>query len=437
MGWTIVNNVLKLVDPIHFDKKIVAILINRFRTYRRGNPDKVCDELMNVLETGIADSEVIIRLSKWCTWNSPKQEMMARRISCFLFGCYCKRLTDQGVNTKTKTWKKDYNDFIKKVANIDYDIVISKITSSMDRALTTENKIILAVDAEPGNYFCIECHNKVHWRNITERGPQFFHWRRNHECPLCSDGDGGWDEEYYKTYLGINYKERWIETIDELRCFGNLDWLRNKDWALNPLQFYLNEIITNRPNETDAKYDAETILSELLGKTVPETDYEISPIEKAKEMRKVGKIDKAIEIYDSIIKANPNSVYAFNGRGICFACKKNYSSAQNDFNSALSLNPEYGAVINNLGNIALDQNDINTAIEFYTQSLEYDPYSIIRLFNREKAYYLNGNYDNAIQDFLKVLDIPSIDLKREKEVKKELVKAYLKIGDEKNARKYN
>jgi hypothetical protein len=71
MGWKVFNSGskitdygLKLVEPIHYDKLLINILINRFEKYKRGSPKTICKKLRELLNTGIADFELICRLSK-------------------------------------------------------------------------------------------------------------------------------------------------------------------------------------------------------------------------------------------------------------------------------------------------------------------------------------------------------------------------------------
>jgi tetratricopeptide (TPR) repeat protein len=439
MPWTPYSDGLKIDGSVHYDSGILKILIERLRGTKKNIPGKLCDQLLNILNTNIASFEVVKRLSKWCTWNSPKQEMIARKISYFLFGTYCKRLTKQASDKLTTTWKEDYQEFIKKVTHVDYKVAFTRFLGLMDKALTTENKVILAEDAEPGTYFCIECHDKVHWRNITLKGSQFYHWRRNPECPLCSDGDGGWDEEYYKERFRPNYQERWIETIDELRYFGNFEWLKGKEWALNPTRFYLEDLKKNRSTEKDAIYDAEVLLSELEG-TAPPKPIRIKSdkayIEKAKEAFNSKEYEKAIEYYTSAIQINPKSSFAYNGRGRSYRGKKDFDNALNDFNASLKIDPEYGQAINNLGVVFVNQKSLDKALDAFKKSLEFDPYSITRLFNLGQAFYLKDEYEEAIKTYLKILDIPSIDKNKVKDVYTCLSKAYRKMGDIKSARKY-
>jgi tetratricopeptide (TPR) repeat protein len=283
----------------------------------------------------------------------------------------------------------------------------------------------------------VECHNIVHWRRIAARGPQFYHWRRNPECPLCSYGEG-WDEEYYKQYLGINYKERWVETIDELRYFGNFEWIKDKEWAINPLKFYLAEIERNRPTETDAIFDAKSLLEELCGNIKPlitlQSDKNFIDMAKTEFAKK--NFYKAIEYYSNALSMNPNHAFAYNGRGRAHRRNKCYDEALNDFNRALRINPGYGAALNNIGVVFVDKKEFDKAIEYFTKSLDDDPYSIVRLFNRGKAYHFKNELENAIADYLKIIDIPSIGEKKKKDVCERLSKAYLELGDKINAEKY-
>jgi tetratricopeptide (TPR) repeat protein len=453
MAWVPYGDGLKYEGSIHFNTGIITLDIERLRTMRRGNPDTVCNELLNVLKTNIAEFKVIKRLSKWCTWESPRQEMIARRISYFLFGAYCKRLTLSGTENENdkliSDWKERYQKFVAEVTGVDYKVVINKIIGRMSKALTAEDKIILAEDAEPGNYFCIECHSKVHWRDIVyedpERnnkygGPQFYHWRRQPECPLCSDGNGGWDEEYYKEHLNINYQERWIETIDELRYFGNFEWLIGKEWAINPLKFYLDDLKKNRETEKDAIFDAESLLNELNGIIPPKNTIKIksekSFMDKAKDVFISKDYNRAIELYTSAINLNPNSSFAYNNRGRAYSRKKEYEKAITDFNTALSISPEYGAALNNLGVVFFEQKLLDKALEYFRKALDHDSYSTTRLFNFGQTMYCKAEYEKAIEVYLKIIDIPSLTENTKKDVYTCLSKAYAKLGDLKNAKKY-
>ena len=449
MPWVVYNNRLKLEGKPHYEPKALRLLIERLRSYKRGNPDTVCNALQELLNTGEVKQDVIVRFSKWCTWDSPIQECIARKISYLLFGCYCERLTEsdnKNNNRLRRDWKERYANFLNKVTHADYKEVFSRITNSMDRALKLDSiTVILAKDAGPGNYMCVECGGKVHWRRLSNYGPQFYHWPGNPECRLYSGGTGGWDEEYYRERFNVNYRERWVETIDELWLFGNLEWLRGKDWAKNPLKFYLDEIKRNRSSEKDIIYIVEEMLSEfeldeIKRNKSSEKDviYDVEEMFSEFENEDTGENEKdffgiaedaykkknykrAIEYYSRTISQNETNPYPYNKRGISYARIKDYDNALKDFDKAwaLSIDPKYGAAMHNKGVVYYEKGELDKSIECFTESLECDRYSIIRRYNRGEAYFRKEEYDNADKDYKWVLDIPSID-KRDKRTKEKV-----------------
>jgi stress-induced-phosphoprotein 1 len=58
-----------------------------------------------------------------------------------------------------------------------------------------------------------------------------------------------------------------------------------------------------------------------------------------------------------------------------------------------------------LGNAALQQGDFNMAVKYYSEGIELDPRNHILYSNRSAAYHSLGNFQNALADAEKVIEI--------------------------------
>ena len=146
-----------------------------------------------------------------------------------------------------------------------------------------------------------------------------------------------------------------------------------------------------------------------------------------------GKVDKAIDDFNTAVKLQPELAAAHNNRGIAYNKKGKIDKALNNYNTAIRLNPEFAEVYNNLGNIYDDKGDFdkaivnfNTAIKFksdfvdayvnrgvaygkrdefnkaindFTTAIDLNPYHAGAYYNRGNAYLLKGDFDKAIEDY--------------------------------------
>ena len=112
----------------------------------------------------------------------------------------------------------------------------------MEEALNAEKKIITAEKAVHGIYFCIECGEKVHLRRMIDKAPHFYHYKYNEICTLSIKSNNSFfNVDDIINILKSKYKERWSEAINKLIKYDFLEVLTGKDWALNPLDYYMNK----------------------------------------------------------------------------------------------------------------------------------------------------------------------------------------------------
>ena len=122
--------------------------------------------------------------------------------------------------------------------------------------------------------------------------------------------------------------------------------------------------------------------------------------------------DKAIEAYTSAIalypnlaKAYNNLASAYNNRGFAYDNKGHYDKAIEDYNKAITINPNYANAYYNRGVAYGNKGQIDRAIEDFNKAISINPNYAGAYYNRGLAYALSGNIGRAISDLQKACDM--------------------------------
>lgn len=103
--------------------------------------------------------------------------------------------------------------------------------------------------------------------------------------------------------------------------------------------------------------------------------------------------------YDSAIRTNPASAFAFTNRGILKAMQGDFSNAIVDFNTALKIVPDYYLALSNRASAKGDMGDPAGAIQDLTASIRQQPAFPLAYNNRGRWRYLTRDYVGAAADF--------------------------------------
>ena len=110
--------------------------------------------------------------------------------------------------------------------------------------------------------------------------------------------------------------------------------------------------------------------------------------------------------YDYSLKFTKNLLaIAYVNRGSAYGEKGHYDRAIEDFNKAISINPNYAGAYNNRGNAYYKKGQYDRAIEDYNKAIALDPNDALAYTNRGAAYALKGVMGRAISDFQKGCDM--------------------------------
>jgi tetratricopeptide (TPR) repeat protein len=161
----------------------------------------------------------------------------------------------------------------------------------------------------------------------------------------------------------------------------------------------------------------------------------------------MGSHDKAIENYDESIRRNPNFVEAYYNRGFSYRCTCKFKEALDDFNKAIDLAPDYAEAYSARGIVQLyyakdfdaartdfqtakdkdpkvaeaywglgyvahyhdnSESHLEEAEAFYSTAIDLRPSDYYEAYyDRAKARSELEKYDEAIADFMRVIDIKS------------------------------
>ena len=130
--------------------------------------------------------------------------------------------------------------------------------------------------------------------------------------------------------------------------------------------------------------------------------------QQAKLATSKGNYQKALSLYNQLIKQNPDHAPALTNRALIWEMlpakneaekAKNRRFAKQDYLRSLEVNPNQPETYNNLGALYMDQNQNREAIQYFSEAIARQPNYFRALLNRATAYSKIGDLTSALQDF--------------------------------------
>jgi tetratricopeptide (TPR) repeat protein len=112
-----------------------------------------------------------------------------------------------------------------------------------------------------------------------------------------------------------------------------------------------------------------------------------------------GDLDKAIADFTKAIAINPEDFNAYYNRGLALANKGAFDKAIADFTKAIKINPNFAYTYGHRGKVWYDKKDYDKAIADYTKAIKLDPNDFDAYDNRGKAWDKKGDHDKAKVDY--------------------------------------
>jgi tetratricopeptide (TPR) repeat protein len=130
----------------------------------------------------------------------------------------------------------------------------------------------------------------------------------------------------------------------------------------------------------------------------------------AKKLYEEKKHTESLTFLNRAIELNPNSVHAFNSRGVAYRNLKQYQQAIADYNRAIALDANYAFVYYNRGNSYSGLKQYEQAIADYDRAIELDPNDANAHYSRGYAYLWLHNTQQAHADYRRSYELDPTDI---------------------------
>jgi len=118
-----------------------------------------------------------------------------------------------------------------------------------------------------------------------------------------------------------------------------------------------------------------------------------------------------IRNYTKAIELNPNSIWAYNNRGIAKSNQGQYYSAISDYNKCLEITPQCGEAYSGLSKTYFMLKDINKSLDYINTAIRINPNSSLFYNNRGGIIAAMGNHYGAITDYNTAIELNSNNTK--------------------------
>ena len=118
-----------------------------------------------------------------------------------------------------------------------------------------------------------------------------------------------------------------------------------------------------------------------------------------------GNWNKAQEIYQHLLKKDPNNYAVLQNYGPLLAQLREYKLANSIFQKCLKIKPNDSLLLYNYGRFFHDQKIYEKAIDYYNKSFEKNPKNAMAQYNIGNIYFAKKQFENAIDKFKKATEI--------------------------------
>jgi len=126
--------------------------------------------------------------------------------------------------------------------------------------------------------------------------------------------------------------------------------------------------------------------------------------QEAKQTHHAGQLNKALELYQAIIKHDPNNFECWEALAIVFTQLNQYDNAIQSIDQALKIKPNSAEFHAIKGNILLRSLDYNAAAESFKKAIEHGPHPKAT-YTLAKLYYNEAQYTDSLHYFKEALKL--------------------------------
>ena len=125
---------------------------------------------------------------------------------------------------------------------------------------------------------------------------------------------------------------------------------------------------------------------------------------------------RAIELYEKVIKIDPTIVFTHYNLGIIYEQLGDIEKAEENYQEAIKVNPSFIYSYNNLGIMSHQKGQKENAIKYFKQVIKIDPKYYNGYSNLGLVYASLGMYDQALNNYLETLALDENNLVAKKSI---------------------
>jgi tetratricopeptide (TPR) repeat protein len=148
--------------------------------------------------------------------------------------------------------------------------------------------------------------------------------------------------------------------------------------------------------------NSETLWTRALACT---SDNSIAECNLGYALFQRGKVDEAIDHYQTALRINPNDDFTCNNLGLALFQKGEVTNAVAQYQKALEINPVYMEAQNNLGNALCSEGKVDEAIAHYQKALQINSEFAEAHYNLGNALSQKGDVEDAVPHYEKAVQI--------------------------------
>jgi tetratricopeptide (TPR) repeat protein/S1-C subfamily serine protease len=123
------------------------------------------------------------------------------------------------------------------------------------------------------------------------------------------------------------------------------------------------------------------------------------------QLWRIGRFDQAIAAFEQTIQLNPNSHYAYYGKGLVFGMQGENRQAKDAYQQATKLAPDFYPAWLWLGRILVDLKQYPQALNAYDQAIQLSPKDFVPYVKRGDVLSELKRYSEAISSFNQAIEI--------------------------------
>lgn len=158
-----------------------------------------------------------------------------------------------------------------------------------------------------------------------------------------------------------------------------------KQYKLAPAQTELDKLMKKYPNNADLHYAQGLIY--MLRQTSSDVEY----IKNSRNLT-----TNAIKEFVTAVNLNANHFEAYNAMGVATLKLGNKKDAQELFQVALQIKPDFAPAYDNLGNLAMMDDKLEEAEKYFKQSLKYNSHNPTSMYHLAQVEAKRKNYSAAL-----------------------------------------